>query len=339
MEIKYEILEKELSSQELKSIYLLYGNEKYLMDTILKKIKKKFGELVQGINYVIIDETNAKDLIYNMEVPAFGYERKLILIKNTSLFQKDGRKKEPTDFQKEVAHYLEKNFESVQEMATLVFLEEAVDKNIVYDVIHKNGIVCKIDELKTPQLIAKLKNICSLYEVTCEESVLHNLLETSGTNLQVLMNEIRKLIEYAGKGGKITTEAVDKLAIKQIESVIFELTDHLGNKNIAQALEVLDNLMYQKEPLQKILITLYHHFKKLYLCKIALTLNQDVVTALALKPNQVFLVNKYKKQASYFSERDLKQILQELVKIDEQSKNGFIEIEIGLKSILCSYCS
>ena len=147
----------------------------------------------------------------------------------------------------------------MQEMATLVFLEEAVDKNIVYDVIHKNGIVCKIDELKTPQLIAKLKNICSLYEVTCEESVLHNLLETSGTNLQVLMNEIRKLIEYAGKGGKITTEAVDKLAIKQIESVIFELTDHLGNKNIAQALEVLDNLMYQKEPLQKILITLYHH--------------------------------------------------------------------------------
>ena len=85
MNITYDQLEKELNKTDLKPIYLLYGNEKYLIDTLLKKIKTKFGELVQGINYVIIDETNLQDLIFNIEVPAFGYDKKLMIVKNSGL--------------------------------------------------------------------------------------------------------------------------------------------------------------------------------------------------------------------------------------------------------------
>lgn len=339
MDIKYDVLEKELNANQLKSIYLLYGNEKYLIDHLVKKIKKKFGELVQGINYVIVDETNLNDLIFNLEVPAFGYDKKLILVKNSGLFKKDGRKKEPNSLQKEVGTYLEQNISLVNEMAVLIFVEDEVDKNQVYEIVQKNGVVCQIDELKPAQLIQKLKQICNLYKVNAEDSTLNYLLEVSGTNLQVLMNEIRKLIEYAGEGGKITKEAIDQLVIPQMESVIFQLTDHLGNKKIDKAIQVLENLIYQKEPIQKILITLYNHFKKLYFCMLAMELNKDIAAALNLKPNQTFLVNKYKKQLTYFKKDNLRQILQELVQIDYQSKNGLVDIQIALVSVLCSYCS
>lgn len=339
MEIKYETLEKELNSNQLKPMYLLYGNEAYLIDNVVKKIKKIFGELVQGINYVIVDETNLKDLIFNIEVPAFGYDKKLILIKNSGLLKKDGRKKEPTPLQKEVAEYIEKNNDLINEMVVLVFIEEEIDKNSVYEVIKENGMICQIDELKPAQLVQKLKQVCNLYKVNIDEVTLNYLLETSGTNLQSLMNEIRKLIEYAGEGGKITKDAIDKLAVKQMESVIFDLTDNLGNKKIDQAIEVLENLIYQKEPIQKILITLYNHFKKLYLCALAAESNSDIITALNLKPNQTFLVNKYKKQVSYFQKEKLRNMLQELVNIDYQSKNGLVDSEIALKSVLCAYCS
>ena len=77
MDIKYEELEKDLSTGALKPLYLLYGEETYLIDLGLKKIKKNFGELVQGINFVMIDENNCNELIANMEVPAFGYDKKL----------------------------------------------------------------------------------------------------------------------------------------------------------------------------------------------------------------------------------------------------------------------
>ena len=339
MDIKYDALEKELNNDKIRSVYLLYGDEKFLIDNIVKKIKKKFGDLVQGINYVIIDDTNINDLIFNIEVPAFGYDKKLIIIKNSGLFKKDGRKKTLTPMQKEVKDYFSENLSIINEMAVVVFIEDEVDKNEVFDEVGKIGVVCNISELKPNQLISKLKSICSMYKVNCTDDTLNYLLETSGTNLQVLINEIRKLIEYAGEGGTISRDAIDKLATKQIESVIFELTDNLGSKNIDKALEVLDNLFYQKEPLPKVLVTLYNHFKKLYLCNIAQKLNKDVVISLGLKPNQTFLVNKYKKQASYFKIKDLEQILHEFIEIDYKFKNGLIDADVALRSVLCGYCS
>ena len=157
--------------------------------------------------------------------------------------------------------------------------------------------------------------------------------------MQYLINEIRKLIEFAGPNGTIDKISIDNLAIKQIDSIIFDLTDSLGNKQTSKAMEVLDGLIYNKEPLPKILVTLYNHFKKLYLCSLAIKSNKDIATSIGLKPNQTFLINKYKRQLTFFKELDLKNILKELTDLDYNFKNGRIDLEIGLKSILCSYCA
>lgn len=157
--------------------------------------------------------------------------------------------------------------------------------------------------------------------------------------MQELINEIRKLIEYAGPDGTITKREIDLLCIKQLDSIIFDLTDNLGKKNVNKALEVLNGLLYQKEPIQKILITLYHHFKKLYIIKIAQKENKNIAESLNLKANQMFLVNKYKMQADYFKEEELKKIVEELIDLDYHYKIGLIDLNIGLESILCRYCS
>lgn len=68
-------LEKDLQQGNLKSLYLLYGEEHYLIDTCLKKIRKLFGECIKGINYIAIDETNYKEMIQDIETPAFGYPK------------------------------------------------------------------------------------------------------------------------------------------------------------------------------------------------------------------------------------------------------------------------
>ena len=60
------------------AIYLYYGEETYLIENKVKKIKKEFGELVQGINYLQIDDTNVEQLIDDLETPAFGFAKKLI---------------------------------------------------------------------------------------------------------------------------------------------------------------------------------------------------------------------------------------------------------------------
>lgn len=35
-------------------VYLLYGEERYLLENKIKRIKKNLGELIQGINYIQI---------------------------------------------------------------------------------------------------------------------------------------------------------------------------------------------------------------------------------------------------------------------------------------------
>lgn len=117
------------------------------------------------------------------------------------------------------------------------------------------------------------------------------------------------------------------------------MTDNLGKKNIKKAFSILYDLIDDKEPIQRILITLYNHFRKLYLIKLSEKYGEDVKKTLELKPNQIFLMGKYKEQSKYFKEEELKTILEELIELDNKYKIGLIDINIGLESILCTYCS
>ena len=298
-------LEKELKENKLSSIYLLYGQERYLLDNVVKKIKKSFGNLVDGLNYIKIDNSAIDNIISEIQTPAFGFERKLIIIKNTDLLKKQSKKK----------------------------------NQLIIDKIEKIGIVCNFEPEKPQELSNRIKYICNAYSVNIDNPTLAYFIECCGTNLQDLINEIRKLIEYKGKGGQITKEDIDILSIRQFDSVIFDLTDNLGRKNVAKSLEVLGNLIYAKEPIQKILITLYNHFKKLYVVKLCEKYKKDIQENLNLKPNQTFLVSKYKKQAGYFKEDELYNILKQFINLDEKYKDGDIDLNIGIEAVICGYCS
>lgn len=337
--LKIEDFEKETNYT---GIYLLYGEETFLLDQQLKKIKKNFGELIKGINYITIDENNIQNLISDIETPAFGYPKKLIIAKNTGIFRRESKGKiggASKELKDKINEYLKNNINIINEAVVLIFIEQEAEKNSIYNTIEKIGQICNFEEQKPFQIIKRLKILCNSYKVNIDEKTLQYLIEACGTNMQDLINEIRKLIEYAGENGKIVKEDIDKLCIKKIESVIFDLTDNLGQKKIKEAIEVLHNLIAEKEPIQKILITLYNHFKKLYFVKIAIANNKDIATSLNLKANQMFLVNKYKAQATGFKTPELRKIIQELQNLDYKYKIGLIDINIGLEAILCTYCS
>lgn len=336
-----EKIENELKQGMLHGIYLLYGEEVFLLENSLKKIKTNFGELISGINYINIDEQNIENLISDLQTPAFGYEKKLIIVRNSRLFKKEIKKKNAKieDLKTKLNEYIKKYIDEINESIVLVFVEEDIGKENITKTIEEYGVICNFEKQKLPQLMKRLKAIANAYKVNIDDQTLKYFIECCGISLQTLINEIRKQIEYAGEGGTITKSSIDLLAIKQIDSVIFDLTDNLGKKNIKQALNVLNNLIYEKEPIQKILITLYNHFKKLYIVTLANKYNKNITEALNLKPNQMFLTDKYRMQAKYFKENELRNILEELIDLDGNYKAGIIDLNVGLESILCRYCS
>lgn len=192
-------------------LYLLYGEERYLLETRLKKLKKEFGEMINGINFVQIDADTISELISDIETPAFGYPTKLIVAKNTGLFKKEKRtskskstktdakedKKKANSLEEKVANYIDEHNEIFKNDVTLIFVEEEVDKNFLYKVIEKYGEVTNFELLKMPQLIDNIRKICGAYKVNIDFDVAKYFVESCGTSMQDLINEIRKLIEFA----------------------------------------------------------------------------------------------------------------------------------------------
>lgn len=324
----------------MESLYLFYGQGEYLLEESVKKIKKSFNELLEGINLIKIDESNVNQLISNIETPCFGFDKKLIIVRNSGLLKKEGKKKNAyiSGLVDKISEYIKENIENIKKDNVIVFIEEEVEKNKLYKVIEECGKVYNFESEKLPNLIKRVKSIALAYKVQISDVNAKYFIECCGTSLQDIINELRKLIEYVGENGEIQKQDIDVLTTKQIDSVIFDLTDSLGKKDIKKAMEVFYNLIYQKEPVQKILITLYNHFKKLYIVKIAQSSNEDIVEALKLKPNQGFLVSKYRIQAGYFKIGELRRILEELCDLDYKYKVGLIELNVGIEAVLCNYC-
>ncbi len=180
--ITIENLEKELKTGVLKSIYLLYGEELFLLESSLKKIKKLFGPCIKGINYINIDETNVSELIQDIETPSFGYEKKLIIARNTGLFKKEGKKKnqELQKLKEKINNYIIQNINIINESVNLVFVEEEADsKQELLKTIEKYGVVCKFDYQKPFEIEKRLSAICNAYNVKIDSKTLKYFIECS----------------------------------------------------------------------------------------------------------------------------------------------------------------
>ncbi len=171
-----------LSVEKLESIYLLYGEELFLLESSLKKIKNTFGEIVKGINFITIDDTNCNELIANIETPSFGYEKKLIIARNTGLFKKEGKRKnaEISNLKEKINNYIKQNIDIIKESVILVFVEEEVDtKQELYKTIDELGTICKFDYQKPAQIASRLKAICNAYKVQINDNTVKYFIECS----------------------------------------------------------------------------------------------------------------------------------------------------------------
>ena len=147
--LKVEELEKQLNQGCAEGIYLLYGEDTFLLEQQLNKIKKNFGEMIKGINYIYIDENSVQELIADIETPAFGYPTKLIIVRETGIFKREvkgrsgGASKELKD---KINTYLKENVDMINESVILVFVENQAEKNSIYNTIEKIGTVCNFEE-------------------------------------------------------------------------------------------------------------------------------------------------------------------------------------------------
>ena len=334
-------------------IYLIYGEEKYLVNKRLEEIKdeyeSKYAPLTLGLNYILLNNMDSIDeLITEIEMPAFGYENKLIIIRGCNLFtEKNGKsfnkeeKENKESFEvKEILEYFKEN-KNILEYVDIVFVEGNIKTNKLVEWIKKNG---KVDEYKeldkndTNTIIKILEEYVKNFNEEYSKNIkisrfdLNYLINEVGRDLYTLLNDLNKLLFYSYDKEEITRVDIEELTNKSTDSVIFDISNNILSGEYSKIIKAIDNLIYSGTDIYVILGYIYGVFRNIYLVVIA---EENGVNPKEVLPsNQSFLVPKYQNYARRIGKKRLEEIMYEIMEIDKLSKISAIDAELAIKAIL-----
>lgn len=156
-----------------------------------------------------------------------------------------------------------------------------------------------------------------------------------GNDLQILDNEIEKLILYAGDA-EIKSEDVDKLCPYLAEANIFDLVDAIGNRNGRKAAILLQQKFNEGADPFYLFSMFVRQFRLLIQVKeLADAGERPPAIAKALKMHS-FVVGKIHQQTRGFSITQLEQIYRHLLDIDIGVKTGRNDMTTALNLLVAT---
>ena len=237
------------------NIYLLYGEEKYDLNSKVEKIKKEFSNLEVGVNLFYVNLENLDELENITQSVTFFGSEKLIIIKDTKL-------KFNVDLLKDIDPDIK-----------VIIIEDSVDKRTSeYKTLSK---IAEVNEYKHPdekQMITYISDILKKYGKKISYEDASYMQSVCGEDKSNIINELQKLVIYADDTDIIDKKMIDKICSKTLSAKIFDVLDDIIGRKKKQAISQLDNLLKQKESIIKIYIMLYKQYKQLYLSPILLLL-------------------------------------------------------------------
>jgi DNA polymerase-3 subunit delta len=298
-------------------IYLLYGEEKYDLYKFVDKIKSKFDKLEIGVNMFNITKENINELESISHSITFFGQNKLVIIKDTNL-----------------KFDIKKMLLNCEENDVYLIIEDSVDKRTAeYKELSKNCEVKVFEHLNTKDMISYIINILKMYKLTISYDNAQYMVEICGEDKSNNINELQKIVAYLNVGDTVTKEVIDKICAKTLNSKIFDMLDFAVNKDKHKAIDLLEDLLMQKEPAIKISIMLYKQIKQIYMIKYLKEQNtKDINSILEIHP---FVFGKLNKVSDKYDLKYLRILIDKFDEFDSKTKIGEMDFEIGLKQIIC----
>lgn len=300
----------------MSNIYLFYGEEKYDINQRVEKIKKEFSNLEVGVNLFYINSENIDELESITQGVSFFGSEKLIIIRNTNL-----------KFNVNILKDIDKDIK-------VIIIEDSIDKRLSeYKTLSKIAECTEYNHLDERQMTQFIIQILKKYNVNISYEDAQYMQSICGNDKYNNINELQKLVIYVQSGFKVTKDIIDKVCSKTLNAKIFDVLDDIVNKRKDIAIEELNSLLRQKEPIVKIYIMLYKQFKQLYMIKLLKKSgDKNIAQTLGIAP---FIVKKLSTSCDKYSEKELKNIIYAFDSYDQKTKNGDMDFVIGLKEIIC----
>lgn len=238
--MKKKILDKRID--QLKPVYLLYSEEKYLLDEFVDEFINKFiddGIKDFNFNYIDDEEENFVNILKSQvnTLPVMA-DKRFIIVKSENFF----KKKTSQDNQ------LIKLFNNFPDTTILLILIEGkIDKRLkIIKSIKKTGEVVEINPLKYKDLDDWIKIQFKSKGKKVDKTVIETLKKMFNNELQLLESEIEKIITFNYEKEFINvSDVLDIISKDRLinDEEIFSFTDALIGKEKGKALKILNEMI------------------------------------------------------------------------------------------------
>lgn len=321
--------------QKQNPIYLLYGNERFLIE---EKRKTLMGHDIDDIDINIYDMTEfpIEIALEDAETLPFLSDRRIVIVKNPFFLTSEKKLASQTEVEHDLKR-LEQYLENPSPYATVIFeapYAKLDERKKIVQLLKKSAQVIEANILQQKEVYAWIHNESRKLKIEMDEDFVKQLYSLVGNDLQRLKNELEKLSLYAGEQRTVTKEAIDLLVARTLEDNIFVLVDHVVNKRMDEAFQTMRDLFEQKEEPIKIVALLARQFR--IIAQVHALRNKgytakQMASYLKLHP---FVIQKTMQQANKFSQSECHRMIQNLAEADYCMKTGKYDKHLLLEIIL-----
>lgn len=260
-------LKRALKEGGLKNLYVFCGEEAFLRDSYLSKLKQTV--LPAGLEDFNLHAAKGKDCSIDWIEQAVDClpmmsQRTLVVVTDFDLF-----------FQGEKGRdRLLDILGSLPDYCTLVFVYDllpwkAPGQSKLAALVNKVGAIVNFQRQEEKTLVSW---ICGQFQragKSIDTMDAGYLVFLCGDLMHDLSSQIGKIAAYAG-GSRVTRDDIDAVAIPQVSASVFKMTDALARKDFDKAADLLADLLHSQESPVMILSVMGKYFRQLYTARLFL---------------------------------------------------------------------
>ena len=318
-----QTLNQDIKEKSFKKIYLLYGDEPFLVGSYKKKLREAItGGDTMNFNYFEGKNPDVKEIISLADTMPFFADRRLILVDGSGFFK---------SAQEELAAYLPQ----MPDTTCLVFAESEVDKrNRLYKRVKELGYAAELNKQDTAQLMRWAAGILGRDGRKISRPVMEYFLERTGDDMENIRMELEKLVCYTMGRDVITKEDVDAVGTVHVTSRVFDMVAAIVAGNTKKAMDLYEDLLTLKEPPMRILFLIARQFNQLLQIKELTAAGKDkgaMASALKVPP---FAVGKLTAQARAFRRDQILSWVTLCVETEEAVKTGRLSDRLAVELLI-----
>ncbi len=260
-------LKEDLRAGRIRRLYLFHGEEAYLREHYLDRLRERLlppGSEAFNLKRLEGKDCETREILRAADCLPMMAERTLVLVRDFDLFRTgEADRQALVDYLADLPEYL-----------CLVFVYDTLDykpdaRTKLAAALKEHGLTVEFPRQSQGDLVDWIARRFRATGHEIDSELCRYLVFLCGDLMHDLAGEIGKIGAYA-KGKRITRQDIDAVATRQLDAVVFQLTDHLSARNYDKAMAVLADLLHMQEPPNRILGAMGKYLRQLYAARVAL---------------------------------------------------------------------